>query len=355
MTSTSKPLSNRQFFGMGFTNLESRFSSNLKQKNDAAYLVQGALAVMVRNALCPADFSGFSKELVRKLFMEDYDLSAVRELCVYFKEYFNEEEWAEVTARLFPNQQEFAQLEERTRVHIEKIYHLLHSGERPVEVKASLVTTFEDENGKKHGWTLSNVDPNLTTEEHDALLAILTTLDIFQKDGVRRFAKLVGAYYNLVQVTINPQAVKEEAPELKAAKFAVLPKVASLSIDADADIPAETIDSQEEPALDEKGEFLDTVIVEEEAPAPKLPDELPKPNGLAQGLFSGMPLVESLKLQLKGMVNQQPAPVVPDDKSEDKGVTRNLNKDSKDLMNKPNKRQKGNGGKKRRGKKGKKR
>ena len=348
MTTTSKPLSNRQFFGMGFKNLEARFSSHLKEKNDAAYLVQGAVAVMVRNALCPADFSDFSKELVRKLFM-------VRELCVYFKEYFTEEEWAKVTARLFPNQQEFVQLEERTRVHIEKIYHLLHSGERPVEVKASLVTTFEDANGKKHGWTLSNVNPNLTTEEHDALLAILTTLDIFQKEGVRRFANLVDAYYNLVQVTIDPQAVKEAAPEVQAAKLAVLPKVASLSTEADTGMAEETIDSQEETSLDEPSEDVEPIISAEEGESPNLSDELPRPNGLAQGLFSGMPLVESLKVQIKGMVNQQPEPVVPDDKSEDRGVTQNSNKDNKDLINKLSKRKKGRDGKKKRGKKGKKR
>lgn len=347
MTTTTKPLLSRQFYGMGVKNLEARFLLYKNEKNDAAYLVQGALAVMVRNALCPADFSFFAEDLVRELFMEDYDLSAVRELCVYFKKYFNEEEWTEVTTRLFPDQQEFARLEERTREHIEKVQPLLYYKDRPVEVKASLVTTFEDENGKKHGWTLSNVDPNLTTEDHDALLTILTTLDIFQKDGVRRFAKVVGAYYHLVQVTIDPKAVKEEEPEVQEAKFAALPKVASLS----TGVEIETSDPQDERRQEQSSDKVKNTLLEEEEAAPRSQDELPSPKltGLFQNDLSGLPLVESLKNMLN--LAKRESPVVgggvdPADVVKNKGDSSGKNKPTPP-SNQPKKKKR----KKRRGKK----
>ncbi|MBO1308581.1 DUF2922 family protein [Enterococcus sp. 669A] len=58
-----------------------------------------------------------------------------------------------------------------------------------------LATVFENANGKKHHWTYNNPDPNKTPEQIKAALETITTLNLFQKDGVRQFCKVVSAKF----------------------------------------------------------------------------------------------------------------------------------------------------------------
>ncbi|MBO1307050.1 hypothetical protein JZO70_12810 [Enterococcus sp. 669A] len=290
---TTKPLGQRQLLSMGYENLSKRFSDFFKEKNDAPYIIQCALVVMVKNALCPADFSRFAEKLIRSLFMGNYDLSSVRELCVYFRNYFNDEEWSGVTKRLFPNLAEFDQLEKRTNLHINKIEHLLYSGKREVEMKANLITTFEDENGKKHGWTLSNVDSSLSPQEHEAILAILSTIDIFQKDGVRKFAKLVSAHYSLIQVSIDPQTIKEETPETQQGKFTALPKVTALS----EEVEIETSGDDGERHQQQSSDDAKNVLLKDQVstPIPGVDPPMPQVSRSIQDILPGLPIIKPLK------------------------------------------------------------
>ncbi|MDN6216150.1 MAG: hypothetical protein L0J46_03770, partial [Enterococcus sp.] len=63
--------------------------------------------------------------------------------------------------------------------------------EQPDEREVVLKTIFEDANGKAVKWVLRDVDPSKDKKEFEPILKILTTLSIFQKDGVRQFVSLV--------------------------------------------------------------------------------------------------------------------------------------------------------------------
>ncbi|MGM0213416.1 DUF2922 domain-containing protein [Enterococcus sp. AZ109] len=58
-----------------------------------------------------------------------------------------------------------------------------------------LATVFEDAAGKKHRWNFNNPNPNKSPEEIKILLEKMTTLNLFEKDGVKQFQKVVSAKF----------------------------------------------------------------------------------------------------------------------------------------------------------------
>ena len=56
-----------------------------------------------------------------------------------------------------------------------------------------LVVTFGKSNGKEHNWTYKGLNPNLSTPEIKEACELLTTLDIFEQDGVKLFDSVVTA------------------------------------------------------------------------------------------------------------------------------------------------------------------
>lgn len=184
-------LTQRTIFLSKRATLEKKFSDAADQGVEKGDLIQCAVAVMVRNAFTPIDLSYLIKDQIRSWFLTNAVARSARKYCIYFREYFTADEWKIIIDQLFDSKEEFLQVTERLRLHIEKLQPMLHSGSWEAQTKQSLVTVFKDENGKKHGWTLSNVDRKYSTQENCELLAILTTLTIFEKDGVRRFTELV--------------------------------------------------------------------------------------------------------------------------------------------------------------------
>ncbi|MGO3791244.1 MAG: hypothetical protein ACTJG1_07190 [Enterococcus gilvus] len=53
--------------------------------------------------------------------------------------------------------------------------------------RTDLVTTFADGNGKPFNWRYTDVDKNLSPQEMKAACELLTSLDIFEIDGVKQF------------------------------------------------------------------------------------------------------------------------------------------------------------------------
>ena len=180
-------------FRSGRKSLEKKFRQAAKDTGDTIFLIQCAIAIMTRNGLSVEDFSYFCKDLICEWFLTDDTLKQIPMSCVYFRSYFSNEEWAIVATRMFGSEKAFMAATEYERIHIDKLGNLLISGSREVSQKSKLVSVFEDENGKRHGWNLSNVNPDLTNQQYCDLLTILTKLNIFQKDGVRRFAEVVKA------------------------------------------------------------------------------------------------------------------------------------------------------------------
>ncbi|MDU5333267.1 DUF2922 domain-containing protein [Enterococcus sp.] len=56
-----------------------------------------------------------------------------------------------------------------------------------------LVAVFENSKGKNHRWTFKDPDPNKSAEEIRTALEKLTALNLFEKDGVRLYQKVVSA------------------------------------------------------------------------------------------------------------------------------------------------------------------
>ncbi|MBO1307239.1 hypothetical protein JZO70_13765, partial [Enterococcus sp. 669A] len=194
-----KPSTKTKVSTLKFTQLTSlkpagmakRFQNHFEEVQDVAYLLQCAVMVLVKNALSPLDYSNMAKDLICRLLLEGdvKALAPVRHLCVYFKHYFSEADWAKVIARLFKNQKEFLAVTASTQKTADHLHKILHCGARQPEELMNIATVYKDANGKKHRFTFKDVDPCYTTEETTELLSILTTLTIFEKDGVRRFTE----------------------------------------------------------------------------------------------------------------------------------------------------------------------
>lgn len=58
-----------------------------------------------------------------------------------------------------------------------------------------LVAVFENSEGRNHRWSLKEPDTNKSAEEIKSLLEKMTTLDLFEKDGVKLFQKVVSAKF----------------------------------------------------------------------------------------------------------------------------------------------------------------
>ncbi|MGG5333531.1 hypothetical protein [Enterococcus sp. AZ163] len=220
---TVKKLENRQIFGMrNRANLEKRITDHFHQSRDAIRVIFSVIAISVRNGLSTSDFSFMAKDLIRSLFLENEEILSIPLSCVYFRDYFNDSEWQTVINRLFSSQEEYEQLTESTRLYLEDLRPLLNSGEFPTEKKTNMISYFKDANGKRHSWSLSNVNPNITNEEHYALLSILGTLTIFEKDGVRRFVEPIYADFMTYEPSFDSRS-EEEAMKLQAKAGKLLP------------------------------------------------------------------------------------------------------------------------------------
>lgn len=182
-----------QLFRMGPKNLDKRFNDFFTATKDVLHVVQCAIAVRVRNGLSCGDFSSVAKELIRELYLTNDEVRSMPLTCIYFRDYFKNEEWASVKSRLFASEAEFQQLTGSTSTYLEPVRSKLTSGAQEVERRTSMISHFKDAAGKRHSWSLSNVNPAITKEEHYRLLSILSTLEIFEKDGVRRFAEPIYA------------------------------------------------------------------------------------------------------------------------------------------------------------------
>ena len=58
-----------------------------------------------------------------------------------------------------------------------------------------LIVVFENSEGKNHCWKFKNTDPDQSVDEIKALLEKMTKLNLFEKDGVKLFQKVVSAKF----------------------------------------------------------------------------------------------------------------------------------------------------------------
>lgn len=187
---TQQSLSQRQIFGMKRESLQKKVENFYSDTQNAAAVVELAIAVMIRNSFVIGDFSLLFAELIHEIYFHVEPTDLLRRFCPFFENYFDHDEWKLVKARMFKNSKDYRKLNDSLRVY--KNY--LQEKTTPVEEldgqRYKLISVFEDANGKLHTWNLGDADPEIAIEKADALLRLLTTLTIFQKAGVRRFVKV---------------------------------------------------------------------------------------------------------------------------------------------------------------------
>ncbi|MGO3792185.1 MAG: DUF2922 family protein [Enterococcus gilvus] len=86
-----------------------------------------------------------------------------------------------------------------------------------------LVTTFTKGNGKNHRWTYKNIDTTLSAHEIKEACELLTTLNIFEQDGVKLFDTVITAkIVTKKETVIFDKHAENGASEHPAACFPVV-------------------------------------------------------------------------------------------------------------------------------------
>ena len=80
-----------------------------------------------------------------------------------------------------------------------------------------LVTTFFNSDRKKHNWTYQDVDTSLSAEEIKEACELLTTLDIFEQDGVKLFDSVVTAKVRIYEEELLFDPEHDPEPEIEQA------------------------------------------------------------------------------------------------------------------------------------------
>lgn len=216
---TSQKLNQRQIFGMKKENLAKKINQYYSETRDLASVLEYIVAILVRNALVTSDFSLFMNELVRELYLSAEPNEVLRRMSPYFQDYFTKREWDAVIKRLFKSKTNYFQ---NTKTARENQKHLTKPNTKKVPLddrEVAIESVFQDANGKNHKWTLRDADPLKEKKDFEPILAILTTLSIFENNGVRRFVQLVGSkrIFSEIEVIVEKKAKAKKVKSEKGA------------------------------------------------------------------------------------------------------------------------------------------
>lgn len=76
-----------------------------------------------------------------------------------------------------------------------------------------LVATFMKSDNKKHNWSYNDVDTSLSAQEIKDICVLMTTLDLFEQDGVKLFDSAVSAkFVHRREIPIFDNTLEEELP-----------------------------------------------------------------------------------------------------------------------------------------------
>lgn len=219
-------LSQLQLFVTKRERLEKAIMKAYTNSHDADTVIQYVVAVLVRNALCISDFSLICQDLVREILLFAEPTDVLRKFAPLFREFFDSgKEWEQVTRRLYKKTKEYHRYNNR----VSDCKKYLFAKTTPIEElngqQYKLVSTFEDAIGKIHTWSLRDADKNASAMKIDAVLELLSSLSIFEKDGVRRFVKLENSeidnctrHLKIRKVEIVEESAQTSASQTEAAK-----------------------------------------------------------------------------------------------------------------------------------------
>ncbi|MDT2658578.1 hypothetical protein P7E02_01790 [Enterococcus hulanensis] len=206
-------LGQRQLFLMKWENLEGRILKRFEQSQNVSEVIEYLVAVRVRSALCSRAISETLQALIRELFLTSEPNDTLRRYAPYFEEYCEKSEWKTIIKRLFCNEADYLAYTKEARGYKD---YLIKEGTLDIrqENHAYIVESFfEDMNGKRHKLTIREVDPNKAAPVVTKLLQILTTLTIFETNGVRKFVKFINYEGSGKIITTAYDARLEEVEE----------------------------------------------------------------------------------------------------------------------------------------------
>ena len=206
-----KQLTRRQLFTMkNRKNLETKVRKFWEATKNADLVVEYIVAIIVRNALVASDFSLPCQDVVRDLLFQAEPSETLRKFSPFFKDHLDDGEWGNVIKRLFKNENAYYKATKKMRIHEGNLKNRGSAVLADNYDSYTLVSIFEDTNGKKHTWKLRDADPSNTLEETKRILNILTTLTIFQKSDVRQFAKFLDCEFKGTTTIYSTKQPKEQ-------------------------------------------------------------------------------------------------------------------------------------------------
>ncbi|MGM0167682.1 hypothetical protein IGI39_002666 [Enterococcus sp. AZ135] len=186
-------LTSRQIFGMKRTSVEKRIGQYYEETKDAASVLQYVFALLLRNALSVTDFSGMLEAIVQEILLQSEPDDTMRSLAPFFKNYFNSGDWNTVIARVYKRKKDYLAFDEAL-YHYKKFILEKKTPIEELETKQyKFVSVFLKEDGKTHTWSLRDADPNISNEKWQAVLELITTLTVFEKEGTGLFVELVNS------------------------------------------------------------------------------------------------------------------------------------------------------------------
>ncbi|MBO0454151.1 hypothetical protein [Candidatus Enterococcus murrayae] len=183
-------LGQRQLFLMKWENLEKRIIKRYEQSQNVLEVVEYLVAVLVRSAICSRTISETLQALMRELFLTSEPNDMLRRYAPYFEEYCKND-WETIRNRLFSNEADYLACTKEARAYKDYLTEEATLDIRQADHTYIVESFFEDINGKRHKLTIRETDPNKTRIVIANILQILTTLTIFETNGVRKFVKFI--------------------------------------------------------------------------------------------------------------------------------------------------------------------
>lgn len=211
-----KKLSSRQIFGMKRESVETKIETYFKETNDAATVLEYLFALLIRNALSVSDFSGMLTAVVHQVFLQSEPTELMRWLAPFFKSYFSGGEWESVLSRLYAKKKEYHAINESVYQYKKFLFAKTTPIEEMDNQEYKIVAVFLKENGKEHTWTMRDADDKVSDEKLQVSMELLSSLTVFEQEGVRLFEKVVCA--TIFNCTRRIVIKKEKKPRKAAAK-----------------------------------------------------------------------------------------------------------------------------------------
>ena len=314
-----KQLTRRQLFTMkNRKNLETKVRKFWEATKNADLVVEYIVAIIVRNALVASDFSLPCQDVVRDLLFQAEPSETLRQFSPFFKDYLDESEWSNVIKRLFKNENAYYKATKKMRVHKNSLKNLGSAVLVDNYDSYTLVSIFEDTNGKKHTWKLRDADPSNTLEETRGILRILTTLTIFEKGDVRQFAKFLDCEF---RGTTTLYSTKQPKEQLESVQNSVAEPTKTKT---DTSIEKVLVDGMDLSVLT-KGELIILLKgIFEEAEAAMLEESFDEPEEGFEKLPADLPIGNKTNIESR---------IVPDEKdSQQQETLSTLAKPKNDLI-----------------------